>query len=65
MAYFLCVIGMVLIIEGLPYLASPQGVKVLARQIDSMPTKTLQIIGLIATLVGIGIVYVGTSIGSM
>ncbi len=65
MAYFLCVIGMVLIIEGIPYIISPQGMRTLARQIDSISNKTLQIIGLIAALVGIGIVYISTFIGMM
>ncbi len=65
MAYFLCVIGMVLIIEGLPYLAFPHKVKLLARQIEAVPNRTLQIVGLLAALAGLGIIYLGRQWGGM
>ncbi len=63
MAYFLCVIGMVLVIEGIPYIAFPKGMKQLAKQMENIPNKALQIIGLMAALAGLGIVYIGTHIG--
>jgi uncharacterized protein YjeT (DUF2065 family) len=63
MAYFLCVIGMVLVIEGIPYIAFPKGMKKMAKQMENIPNKALQITGLIAALLGLGIVYIGTHIG--
>jgi hypothetical protein len=61
MKYFLCVIGMVLIIEGLPYFAFPDKIKTYLRKLTDIPDATLRIIGSIAVFVGLILVYFGTN----
>jgi uncharacterized protein YjeT (DUF2065 family) len=63
MSYFLCVIGMVLIIEAIPYIAFPRWIKLFARYIENVPEKTLQIIGFLAALTGLGFIYLGRHYG--
>jgi len=60
MKYFLCVMGMVLIIEGIPYFAFPDKIKSYLRKLTDMPDTTLRIIGAIAVVVGLFLVYFGT-----
>jgi len=52
MKYFLSVIGMVLIIEGLPYFASPEKMKELLLKIPQIPTVYLRLFGLTAVITG-------------
>ncbi len=59
MDYFLCVLGMVMIIEGLPYFAFPERMKDWVRQVVKMPDATLRIIGLILIAIGLLLVYAG------
>jgi len=61
MKYFLCVMGMVLIVEGLPYFAFPDKIKNYLRKLIHIPDTLLRIIGAIAVTVGLGLVYFGTS----
>lgn len=63
MAYFLCVIGMVFIIEGIPYMVFPGRVKLMARMIERLPESTLQVAGLVAALLGVCIIYLGRYYG--
>jgi uncharacterized protein YjeT (DUF2065 family) len=65
MEYFLSVLGMVFVIEAIPYLAFPSKVKELARYLENVPERTLQIIGLIAAFAGLGVMYLGRLIGGM
>jgi len=59
MSYFLCVMGMVMVVEGLPYFAFPQVMKqVLAKMIE-MPDDTLRRLGLVLMVAGVGVVYLG------
>ncbi|HBB17838.1 MAG TPA: DUF2065 domain-containing protein [Syntrophus sp. (in: bacteria)] len=60
MKYFLCVIGMVLILEGLPYFAFPDKLKSYLRKLTDTPDATLRIMGSIAVVVGLILVYFGT-----
>lgn len=60
MKYFLCVIGLVLIIEGLPYFAFPEKLKTYFLKIHTVPDSTLRILGLLAMAVGLLLVYWGT-----
>ncbi len=53
MDYFLCVIGMVFVIEAVPYMLFPIQVKALARRVENIPVATLQIIGLASALTGL------------
>jgi len=57
MDYFLTILGMVLIIEGLPYFTFPEKMKALMEKIPQMPTQWLRAFGLISTTIGLLIIY--------
>ncbi len=59
MDFFLCVIGMVMIVEGLPYFAFPEKMKNWIQQVIDIPDSTLRKFGLVLMLLGLGIIYVG------
>ena len=59
MKFFICVIGMVMIIEGLPYFAFPEKMKHWMRQIQTMPEDTLRRLGLVLMAVGLALTYMG------
>jgi len=59
MKYFLCVIGMVFVLEGIPYFAFPEKVKEFMARMSDIPPQTLRIIGFIAILSGLLLVYLG------
>jgi uncharacterized protein len=59
MKFFLSVIGMVMIIEGLPYFAFPEKMKSWMRQIQIMSDGTLRRMGLILMAVGLALTYMG------
>lgn len=61
MDYFLCVIGMVMIVEGLPYFAFPEKMKRLITSLLEMPLGALRRFGLILMLTGLVLVYLGRS----
>jgi uncharacterized protein YjeT (DUF2065 family) len=59
MKYFLCVLGMVFVIEGLPYFAFPDKVKAYLLKLQEMPDSTLRLLGLSAIIVGLIFVFLG------
>lgn len=59
MKFFLCVIGMVFIIEGLPYFAFPERLKVYLAKMGEVPDSSLRIMGLAAIIAGLVLVYFG------
>jgi uncharacterized protein YjeT (DUF2065 family) len=59
MEFFFCVIGMVMIIEGLPYFAFPEKIKGFVQKVSEMPEKSLRIFGLVLMVGGLGLVYLG------
>lgn len=59
MDYFLCVLGMVLIIEGLPYLVFPEKLKTYLIKIITLPDSTLRFAGISVILVGLILLYFG------
>ncbi len=61
MKFFLCVMGMVLVVEGLPYFAFPDKIKAYLMKIMDVPDRTLRILGLASILCGLGLVYFGRS----
>ena len=61
MDYFLCVLGMVFVVEGLPYLAFPDKLKIYLRKLIDMPGTTLRIMGSIAVCVGLILLAIGRS----
>jgi hypothetical protein len=59
MDYFLCVLGMVLIIEGLPYFLFPEKLKIYMMKIVEIPPATLRFLGISAMLAGLVLLYFG------
>ncbi|MBU4286718.1 MAG: DUF2065 domain-containing protein [Proteobacteria bacterium] len=59
MEFFLCVLGMVMIIEGLPYFAFPEKMKFWLQKILEMPDETLRKFGFTIMLMGLFLVYLG------
>lgn len=61
MAYFLCVLGMVFIVEGLPYFAFPEAVRRYLLGLATLPAATLRLLGGGAMAIGLLLLYLGRS----
>ena len=59
MKFFLCVLGMVMIIEGLPYFAIPEKMKYWIQKIAATPDGSLRRFGLVLMGLGLFLVYFG------
>jgi uncharacterized protein len=59
MDFFLCVLGMVMIVEGIPYFAFPDKMKIWVRKVLEMPDLQLRRTGLILMGLGLFLVYIG------
>jgi uncharacterized protein YjeT (DUF2065 family) len=59
MEFFLCVIGMVMIVEGLPYFAFPNKMKTWVGKIITSPDSSLRRFGLVLMVLGLLLVYFG------
>jgi uncharacterized protein YjeT (DUF2065 family) len=59
MKFFLCVIGMVMILEGVPYFAFPEKMKSWIVKVLELPDPTLRKFGLVLMALGLFLVYVG------
>ena len=59
MDYFLCVLGMVFIIEGLPYLVFPEKLKTYLIKITTLPDSALRGMGISAIIFGLILLYFG------
>jgi uncharacterized protein YjeT (DUF2065 family) len=59
MRYFICVIGMVMILEGLPYFISPEKMKPWLLKILETPDHTLRRLAMVLMAVGLVLVYIG------
>ena len=59
--FFLCVLGMVLILEGLPYFAFPNKFKEMLKQVLDIPDSFLRMIGFLVMICGLLLVYWGRS----
>ena len=59
MGFFLCVIGMVMIVEGFPYFAFPNRMKEMIQTLLGLPETVLRRFGLMLMIVGLAIVYFG------
>lgn len=53
MKLFILLIGMVLIFEGLPYVAAPESMRAWLRKLSETPADQLRIMGLVAMAVGL------------
>ena len=61
MRYFLSVLGLVLIIEGIPYFAFPEQFKKMMRKLPEIPDNLLRVLGLIIMCIGLLFVYISRS----
>ena len=59
MKFFLCVMGMVMVVEGLPYFAFPEKMKSMIQKFLEMLDSSLRKFGLVLMLAGLGLVYLG------
>ena len=59
MKFFLCVIGMVMIVEGLPYFAFPEKMKLVVKKFLEMPVGNMRKFGFVLMLTGLFLVYMG------
>ncbi|MCP4716067.1 MAG: DUF2065 domain-containing protein [Deltaproteobacteria bacterium] len=57
MSYFLCVMGMVLIVEGLPYFAFPDKMKQFLAKLPMMPSSSMRACGLGSICIGLLLVF--------
>jgi uncharacterized protein YjeT (DUF2065 family) len=55
--FFLCVIGMVMIIEGMPYFAAPEMMKDVIRRLGEQGDLTLRVLGGVLVLTGLAVVF--------
>ena len=60
MKYFICVLGMLFVIEGLPYFTFPAQIKTYLFKLVEVPDTTLRILGAAAVIIGLLLVYFGT-----
>jgi uncharacterized protein YjeT (DUF2065 family) len=59
MKFFISVLGMVMILEGLPYFAFPEQIKRWLVKVSEMPAIHLRTFGFTAMCVGMVLVYLG------
>jgi len=59
MEFFLCVLGMVMIIEGLPYFAFPEKMKIWVQKVLEMSDSSLRRFGFVLMITGLSIIYLG------
>ncbi len=59
MEFLLCVLGMVMFLEGVPYAAFPEKMKLWMRKMIDMPEASLRRIGFVLMVSGFILVYVG------
>ena len=57
MKYLLCLIGLLFIVEGLPYFAFPDKMKGWMAKIQKVPDSHLRIMGFVAMCLGLLMVY--------
>ena len=58
---FLCVLGMVFIIEGLLYFIFPERLKIYLLKMTTMPDSTLRFLGISVIIIGLFLLYLGRS----
>ena len=61
MKYFLCVLGMIFVIEGLPYFSFPAHIKTYLLKLAEIPDTTLRIMGAVAVVFGLLLIFFGTA----
>lgn len=56
---FLIALGLLLVVEGLPYFCFPEGMKKAASMIKDIEPRNLRVFGIIAMLAGLLLIYYG------
>ncbi|MBU1171739.1 MAG: DUF2065 domain-containing protein [Proteobacteria bacterium] len=59
MKFFLCVVGMVMILEGLPWFAFPEKMKQVLAMLFTQKESQLRVMGIALMLVGLVLVFFG------
>lgn len=59
MRFFLCVIGMVMVVEGLPYFVFPDKMKPWLQKVMETPDSSLRRLGFGLMMAGLVLVYLG------
>ncbi len=59
MKFFLCVLGLIFVIEGLPYFAFPNKIKAYLMKVHQIPDSTLRMFGFFSIVIGLLLVYFG------
>ena len=62
MYFFLAVLGLVMIIEGLPYFCFPGHIKTIAEKIHEIDDSLLRFFGLALMLTGLLVIYISKKI---
>lgn len=62
MEFFLCVIGMVMIVEGIPYFVSPDKMKRMISMVTELPDPSLRWFGGVLMAAGLVVVYISKSL---
>ncbi len=63
MKTLITLIGLVLILEGLPYVASPEAMQRWLKQLSEMPPENLRVIGVIAMTAGFLLCFIARRSG--
>ncbi|HAR34037.1 MAG TPA: DUF2065 domain-containing protein [Desulfobacter sp.] len=63
MKFFFCVMGMIMIVEGLPYFISPNKMRQMVTMILQMPEGTLRRFGFFMMLAGLVVLYLAMEAG--
>jgi uncharacterized protein len=61
MEFFMTVLGIVLIVEGVPWFLSPRGMKSVLRQLFTVPEHHLRLLGFFLMILGLLAVFLGRS----
>jgi uncharacterized protein len=62
MDYFLSVLGLVLIIEGIPYFAFPEKMKDMLAKLPAVPTGSMRIFGVAAIAIGFILLFIARTL---
>ena len=57
MKFLLCLLGLVFVVEGIPYFAFPDKMKIWLKKIQEIPDSHLRVIGFVAMCIGLIIAY--------
>lgn len=62
MSFFLSVIGMVMVVEGIPYFCFPSSVKSIAQKLLGLDDGLLRSMGFFLIVSGLAVIYIGRKV---